>query len=161
MDEVDSGGSSRKNNENQNNDSEVQRKMLELLNQLDGFEYQKNIKIMMATNRLDVLDVALIRPGRIDRKIRVPNPNVEGRLSILKIYLKKIKIESGIDLWNISKFLSGASGAEIKSVCTEAGMFAIRESRLKISSQDFYQSIEKVMNKSFSFLSSIRSLFFY
>jgi 26S proteasome regulatory subunit T6 len=161
MDEVDSVGSSRKNNENQNNDSEVQRTMLELLNQLDGFEYQKNIKIMMATNRLDVLDVALIRPGRIDRKIRVPNPNVEGRLSILKIYLKKIKIESGIDLWNISKFLSGASGAEIKSVCTEAGMFAIRESRLKISSQDFYQSIEKVMNKSFSFLSSIRSLFFY
>jgi 26S proteasome regulatory subunit T6 len=161
MDEVDSIGSSRKNNENQSNDSEVQRTMLELLNQLDGFESQKNIKIMMATNRLDVLDIALIRPGRIDRKIRVPNPNVEGRLAILKIHLKKIKTETGIDVWNISKMLGGASGADIKSICTEAGMFAIRESRIKVSSQDFFQSIEKVVNKSITFFSSIQSLFSY
>eukprot|EP00284_Hemiselmis_tepida_P016680 CAMPEP_0174924434 /NCGR_PEP_ID=MMETSP1355-20121228/7244_1 /TAXON_ID=464990 /ORGANISM="Hemiselmis tepida, Strain CCMP443" /LENGTH=306 /DNA_ID=CAMNT_0016170239 /DNA_START=212 /DNA_END=1132 /DNA_ORIENTATION=+ len=161
MDEVDSVGSSRGNNEDSNGDSEVQRTMLELLNQLDGFEAQQNIKVMMATNRLDVLDPALIRPGRIDRKIRVPNPNVEGRLAILKIHLKKIKTDTGIDLWNISKNLQGASGADIKAVCTEAGMFAIKNLRTTITNEDFNQGIRKVIYKGVSLQSSIRSLFLY
>lgn len=159
MDEVDSVGSSRNNNENSGGDKEVQRTMLELLNQLDGFENQQNIKILMATNRLDVLDPALIRPGRIDRKIRVPYPNNESRLAILKIHLKKIKTNPGIDLWKISRNLNGASGAEIKAVVTEAGMFAIRGSRITISQEDFNQGICKIIKKSFVFRSSIRSLF--
>ncbi|ABW98244.1 prsS8 (nucleomorph) [Hemiselmis andersenii] len=161
MDEVDSVGSSRGNSEDSNGDSEVQRTMLELLNQLDGFEAQQNIKVMMATNRLDVLDPALIRPGRIDRKIRVPNPNVEGRLAILKIHIKKIKVEPGIDLWKISKNLQGASGADIKAVCTEAGMVAIKNLRTTISNEDFNQGIRKVIYKGISIQSSIHSLFLY
>ena len=161
MDEVDSVGSSRHNSENAGGDSEVQRTMLELLNQLDGFETQQNIKILMATNRLDVLDPALIRPGRIDRKIRVPYPNNESRLAILKIHLRKIKTNPGIDLWKISKNLRGASGAEIKAVVTEAGMFAIRGSRMTISQEDFNQGICKIIKKGFVFRSSIRSLFIH
>lgn len=161
MDEVDAVGSSRGSSENSSGDSEVQRTMIELLNQLDGFEAQQNIKVMMATNRLDVLDKALIRPGRIDRKIRVPNPNIEGRLCILKIHLKKIKTRAGIDLWNLAKNLQGASGADIKAVCTEAGMFAIRGGRAKISVEDFNQGVIKVIRKGFVFRSSIRSLFLY
>jgi len=91
--------------------------MLELLNQLDGFEATQNIKIIMATNRIDILDDALLRPGRIDRKIEFPNPNEESRVDILKIHSRKMNLMRGIDLAKISKFMSGASGAESKSVC--------------------------------------------
>lgn len=161
MDEVDSVGSTRNCSENGGGDSEVQRTMLELLNQLDGFETQQNIKVMMATNRLDVLDPALIRPGRIDRKIRIPYPNNESRLEILKIHLKNVKTFQTIDLWKLSTNLKGASGAEIKAVCTEAGMFAIRGLRSKISEEDFNQGMSKVMKKGLVFRSSVRTLFLY
>nr|UXY87416.1 26S proteasome SU [Cryptomonas sp.] len=159
MDEVDSIGSSRGNGGNISGDSEVQRTMLELLNQLDGFDGNKNIKVLMATNRIDVLDPALIRPGRIDRKIRVPNPNTEGRLSILKIHLKKIKVQAGIDLWKIAKTLHGTTGADIKSVCMEAGIFAIRDSRSIISAIDFNRAIGKLKNKSIQNLHTVKSFF--
>ena len=129
MDEVDSIGGSRGNSIDDGSDSEVQRTMLELLNQLDGFQANNTIKILMATNRVDILDPALIRPGRIDRKIKIPNPNTEGRLAILKIHLRKIKIESGIDLWLISKSLKNSSGAEIKSICMEAGISAVKKKK--------------------------------
>jgi len=148
MDEVDSIGSSRNNTSNSGGDSEVQRTMLELLNQLDGFQANNNIKILMATNRIDILDPALIRPGRIDRKIKIPSPNTEGRLAILKIHLKKIKIESGIDLWLISKSLKNSSGAEIKSVCMESGISAVKNKRTVVIFEDFYNAIAKVFNKS-------------
>lgn len=150
MDEVDSIGSSRGNSTNSGGDSEVQRTMLELLNQLDGFQANNNIKILMATNRVDILDPALIRPGRIDRKIKIPNPNTEGRLSILKIHLKKIKVEAGIDLWLISKSLKNSSGAEIKSICMEAGISAVKNKNTIVSFEDFYYAIEKVYNKNIS-----------
>lgn len=147
MDEVDSIGSSRGNTVNSGGDSEVQRTMLELLNQLDGFEANNNIKILMATNRLDILDPALIRPGRIDRKIKIPNPNTEGRLAILKIHLRKIKVESGIDLWLIAKSLKNASGAEIKSICMEAGISAIKNRRSMVIFEDFFRAMEKVFKQ--------------
>jgi 26S proteasome regulatory subunit T6 len=147
MDEIDSIGSSRGNGANMSGDSEVQRTMLELLNQLDGFDGNKKIKVLMATNRIDVLDPALIRPGRIDRKIRVPNPNTEGRLSILKIHLEKIKVQSGIDLWEIAKNLQGTTGADIKSVCMEAGIFAIKNSRIILIKDDFSFAIAKLKKK--------------
>mmetsp|Transcript_67905 Transcript_67905/g.102429 ORF Transcript_67905/g.102429 Transcript_67905/m.102429 type:complete len:396 (-) Transcript_67905:580-1767(-) len=159
MDEVDSIGSSRGNFGNSGSDSEVQRTMLELLNQLDGFGVQKNIKVLMATNRIDVLDPALIRPGRIDRKIKVPNPNTEGRLAILKIHLKKLRVEPGIDLWVLAKNLSGASGAEIKSICMESGMLAVRELRGSITSDDFSFAISKVTKKKINNFSKIRNFF--
>nr|UXY87911.1 26S proteasome SU [Cryptomonas curvata] len=159
MDEIDSIGSSRGVGGSITGDSEVQRTMLELLNQLDGFDGNKKIKVLMATNRIDVLDPALIRPGRIDRKIRVPNPNTEGRLSILKIHLKKIKIQSGIDLWEIAKKLQGSTGAEIKAVCMEAGIFAIRSSRVVLIREDFNLAIGKLKKRNLNISINIRSFF--
>ena len=159
MDEIDSIGSSRGIGGNVTGDSEVQRTMLELLNQLDGFDGNKKIKVLMATNRIDVLDPALIRPGRIDRKIRIPNPNTEGRLSILKIHLRKIKVQSGIDLWEIAKRLQGSTGAEIKAVCMEAGIFAIRNSRIILVKEDFNLAIGKIKKKNLNFSLNVRDFF--
>lgn len=88
--------------------------MLELLNQLDGFEATKNIKVIMATNRIDILDPALLRPGRIDRKIEFPPPNETARLDILKIHSRKMNLTRGINLRKIAELMPGASGAEVK-----------------------------------------------
>ena len=96
-------------------DSEVQRTMLELLNQLDGFESTKNIKVIMATNRIDILDSALLRPGRIDRKIEFPPPNEEARLDILKIHSRKMNLTRGINLRKIAEMMPGSSGAEVRA----------------------------------------------
>jgi 26S proteasome regulatory subunit T6 len=113
IDEVDSIGGNRVEG-SKGGDSEVQRTMLELLNQLDGFESVNNIKIIMATNRIDILDPALLRPGRIDKKIEFPHPGVEARLDILKIHSRKMKLMRGIDLSKIAEVMVGASGAETK-----------------------------------------------
>src|SRR5277367_6326897 len=112
MDEIDSTRTGR-------SDSEVQRTMLELLNQLDGFESTQNIKIIMATNRIDILDPALLRPGRIDRKIEFPAPDEKPRLDILKIHSRKMNLMRGINMKKIAEAIPGASGAEVKAVCTE------------------------------------------
>lgn len=146
MDEIDSIGSSRGDGSS-GGDSEVQRTMLELLNQLDGFEPFQNIKVIMCTNRIDILDEALLRPGRIDRKIEFPNPNAEGREQILRIHSKKMNLLRDIDLLEIAKSMTGCSGAEIKSVCTEAGMFALRERRVHVTNEDFQMAVVKVMKK--------------
>merc|ERR1712160_172809 len=146
MDEVDSIGSSRTDGES-GGDSEVQRTMLELLNQLDGFEATTTIKVIMATNRIDILDEALLRPGRIDRKVEFPNPNEDARMDILKIHSRKMNLMRGIDLRKIANQMNGASGAESKAVCTEAGMFALRERRQHVTEDDFQMSVSKVMKK--------------
>jgi len=145
MDEIDSIGSTRI--DSGSGDSEVQRTMLELLNQLDGFESTNNIKVLMATNRMDILDPALLRPGRIDRKIEFPNPGEAARLDILKIHSRKMNLTRGINLKKIADQLIGASGAEIKAVCTEAGMFALRERRVHVNQEDFEMAVAKVMKK--------------
>jgi 26S proteasome regulatory subunit T6 len=146
--EIDSIGSSRGGGEGGGGgDSEVQRTMLELLNQLDGFEPAQNIKVIMATNRIDILDAALLRPGRIDRKIEFPNPNVENRKAIMKIHSRKMNLLRNIDLDSIAEKLGAASGAECKAVCTEAGMFALRERRVHVTQEDFEMAVAKVMKK--------------
>jgi len=148
MDEIDSIGSSRGGDGGGGGgDSEVQRTMLELLNQLDGFEPAQNIKVIMATNRIDILDAALLRPGRIDRKIEFPNPNVENRMSIMKIHSRKMNLLRNIDLEIIAEKMGNASGAECKAVCTEAGMFALRERRVHVTQEDFEMAVAKVMKK--------------
>jgi len=149
MDEIDSIGSSRGGGEGGGGggDSEVQRTMLELLNQLDGFEPAQNIKVIMATNRIDILDSALLRPGRIDRKIEFPNPNVENRKAIMKIHSRKMNLLRNIDLTSIAEKMNSASGAECKAVCTEAGMFALRERRVHVTQEDFEMAVSKVMKK--------------
>jgi len=145
MDEIDSIGGAR--NGGAKGDSEVQRTMLELLNQLDGFEATQSIKIIMATNRIDILDDALLRPGRIDRKIEFPHPNEESRADILQIHSRKMNLMRGIDMHKIAKHMPGASGAETKSVCQEAGMFALRERRIHVTQEDFELAVAKVMKK--------------
>jgi len=147
MDEIDSIGSSRGDGGGGGGDSEVQRTMLELLNQLDGFEPAQNIKVIMATNRIDILDSALLRPGRIDRKIEFPNPNLENRMSIMQIHSRKMNLLRGIDLQIIAEKMPNASGAECKAVCTEAGMFALRERRVHVTQEDFEMAVAKVMKK--------------
>mmetsp|Transcript_8018 Transcript_8018/g.24146 ORF Transcript_8018/g.24146 Transcript_8018/m.24146 type:complete len:406 (+) Transcript_8018:112-1329(+) len=160
MDEIDSIGGSRMNSSGGGSgDSEVQRTMLELLNQLDGFEPTKNIKVLMATNRIDILDPALLRPGRIDRKIEFPNPNEDARLDILKIHSRKMNLMRGIDLAKIAKQMNGASGAEMKAVCTEAGMYALRERRVHVAQEDFEMAVSKIMRKDAESNMSLKKLF--
>ncbi|KAJ2339613.1 26S proteasome regulatory subunit 8, partial [Coemansia sp. RSA 2618] len=146
MDEIDSIGSSR-GDSNSGGDSEVQRTMLELLNQLDGFEPTQNIKVIMATNRIDILDSALLRPGRIDRKIEFPPPNEVARTDILRIHSRRMNLTRGINLRKIAERLTGASGAEVKGVCTEAGMYALRERRVHVTQEDFEMAVSKIMKK--------------
>lgn len=146
MDEIDSIGSSRVEGSS-GGDSEVQRTMLELLNQLDGFEPTKNIKVIMATNRLDILDPALLRPGRIDRKIEFPPPTVEARADILRIHSRSMNLTRGINLTKVAEKMNGCSGAELKGVCTEAGMYALRERRVHVTQEDFDLATAKVLNK--------------
>ncbi|CAD7953426.1 unnamed protein product [Amoebophrya sp. A25] len=147
MDEIDSIGSQRSDDGGGGGDSEVQRTMLELLNQLDGFEGKTNIKVIMATNRIDILDEALLRPGRIDRKVEIPHPNEDARLDILKIHSRKMNLMRGIDLRKIAKQMNGTNGAEGKAVCTEAGMFALRERRVHVTQDDLQMAVVKVMRK--------------
>jgi len=143
MDEIDSIGSARSGR----GDSEVQRTMLELLNQLDGFESTQNIKIIMATNRIDILDPALLRPGRIDRKIEFPKPDENSRFDVLNIHSRKMNLTRGINLKKIADQANGASGAELKGICTEAGMYALRERRVHVTQEDFEMAVSKVMLK--------------
>ena len=101
----------------------------QLLNQMDGFDSLGKTKLIMATNRPDTLDPALMRPGRLDRKIEIPLPNEQGRLEILKIHAMKINKSGDIDYEAVVKLSDGFNGADLRNVCTEAGMFAIREDR--------------------------------
>ncbi|PVU96244.1 hypothetical protein BB561_001301 [Smittium simulii] len=159
MDEIDSIGSSRGESGSSGGDSEVQRTMLELLSQLDGFEPSQDIKVIMATNRIDILDSALLRPGRIDRKIEFPPPNEIARTDILKIHSRKMNLTRGINLRIIAEKMNGASGAEVKGVCTEAGMYALRERRVHVTQEDFEMAVSKVMKKDSEHNVSIQKLF--
>lgn len=157
MDEIDSIGSSRMES-GEGGDSEVQRTMLELLNQLDGFEPTQNIKVVMATNRIDILDDALLRPGRIDRKIEFPNPTLASRMDIISIHSRKMNLIRGINFKTIADKMTNASGAECKAVCTEAGMFALRERRIHVTQEDFEMAVSKVMKKDTDSNTSLRRL---
>ncbi|KNE58535.1 26S protease regulatory subunit 10B [Allomyces macrogynus ATCC 38327] len=143
MDEIDAIGG-RRFSEGTSADREVQRTLMELLNQMDGFDYLGKTKIIMATNRPDTLDPALLRPGRLDRKIEIPLPNELGRLEILKIHSAKINKQSDIDYEAVVKLSDGFNGADLRNVCTEAGMFAIRDERDYVIQDDFMKAVRKV-----------------
>ena len=128
-------------------DREVQRTLMQLLAELDGFESRGDIGIIGATNRPDILDPALLRPGRFDRFIEVPLPNVDGRREILKIHTKNMSLDEEVEIDLLAEMTDELSGADLKAVCTEAGMFAIREKRDKITLTDFMDAIDKVMSK--------------
>jgi len=123
---------------------EVSRTFMQLLAEIDGFEPLDNVKVIGATNRKDILDPAVIRPGRLDRLIHIPLPKGDGRLEILKIHCKNMTLGKDVDLGNISALMEDLSGAEIRAVCTEAGYFAIRENRTKITRKYFLKGIDKV-----------------
>lgn len=158
MDEIDSIGSSR-GESGSNGDSEVQRTMLELLNQLDVFEGQQNIKVIMATNRIDILDSALLRPGRIDRKIEFPPPGPEARVAILRIHSRKMSLQRGINLRSLAEKMGQCSGAEVRGICTEAGMYALRERRQHVSQEDFELAVAKVLKRQAEGSMSVNKLF--
>jgi len=146
FDEIDAIGGARFD-DGAGGDNEVQRTMLELINQLDGFDARGNIKVLMATNRPDILDPALTRPGRLDRKVEFDLPDLEGRSSIFRIHAKKMSCERDIRFELLARLCPNATGADIRSVCTEAGMFAVRSRKKTVSEKDFLESINKVIKQ--------------
>ncbi|KAJ2610850.1 26S proteasome subunit P45 [Coemansia reversa NRRL 1564] len=152
FDEIDAIGGARFD-DGTGGDNEVQRTMLELINQLDGFDPRGNIKVIMATNRPDTLDPALMRPGRLDRKVEFSLPDQEGRAHILRIHARSMSVERDIRYDLIARLCPNSTGAELRSVCTEAGMFAIRARRKIASEKDFLEAVNKVI-KSYAKFSS-------
>ena len=126
-------------------DREVQRTLMQLLAELDGFEPLDNVKIIAATNRPDILDEALLRPGRFDRIIQVPYPDYEARIEILKIHTRRMNLKD-VNLERIAKKTDGFSGADLKVICMEAGMFAIRDERDYVTHEDFENAIRKFLH---------------
>merc|ERR1711977_250760 len=143
MDEIDAIGG-RRFSEGTSADREIQRTLMELLNQLDGFEQLGQVKMVMATNRPDILDPALLRPGRLDRKIEIPLPNEAARLDILKIHAGPITKRGEIDYESVCKLADGFNGADLRNVCTEAGLFAIRSDRDYVLEEDFMKAARKI-----------------
>jgi len=128
-------------------EKEVYRTMMQLLSELDGFSSRGDVKVIGATNRIDMLDPALLRPGRFDRLIEVPLPDFNGRLDIFRIHIKSMNLHEDVDIKALAKITEGASGADIKAICTEAGMFAIRNGREYVQMEDFMKAIEKILKK--------------
>ncbi len=143
IDEIDAIGAKRMD-ETTGGEREVNRTLMQLLAEMDGFDARGNVKIIAATNRPDILDPALLRPGRFDRLIEVPLPDFTGRLEILKVHTKKMNLKE-VDLNAIAGMTEGASGADLKAIVTEAGMFAIRARREHVTQEDFIKAIDKVL----------------
>jgi proteasome regulatory subunit len=146
IDELDAVGS-RRTHDGTTGSAEVNRTMMQLLSELDGFTDRGNVRIMAATNRIDMLDPAILRPGRFDRIIEVPVPDEKGREAIFKIHTRKMTMDADVDMAEVVAETDGTSGADIKSIVTEAGMFAIRRRSRSVSKEDFDQAIDKVLKK--------------
>ena len=144
IDEIDAVGTKRYDSTS-GGEREIQRTMLELLNQLDGFDSRGDVKVIMATNRIESLDPALIRPGRIDRKIEFPLPDVKTKRRIFGIHTSRMTLAEDVDLEEFIMAKDDLSGADIKAVCTEAGLLALRERRMKVVAEDFKKAKEKVL----------------
>ncbi len=123
---------------------EVQRTFMQLLNELDGFHTLHNVRLIGATNRIEALDNAILRPGRLDRLIEVPLPTLKEREEIFRVHTRKMKLQD-VDFKKIAQASENFSGAEIKSVCTEAGYFAIREKRTIVNHADFSEALKKIL----------------
>jgi len=143
IDEIDAIASKRTDSKT-SGDAEVQRTMMQLLSEMDGFEERGEVRIIAATNRFDMLDPAILRPGRFDRLIEVPKPDEEGREIIFKIHTRNMNVADDVQFDALAEMASDASGADIKAICTEAGMFAIRDDRTEIYMSDFEAAWEKI-----------------
>ncbi|MFO8114670.1 MAG: proteasome-activating nucleotidase [Halorubrum sp.] len=145
IDEIDAVASKRTDSKT-SGDAEVQRTMMQLLSEMDGFDDRGEVRIMAATNRFDMLDEAILRPGRFDRLIEVPEPDTEGRARILEIHTEEMNVAEGTDVSEVAADLDGYSGADIASLATEAGMFAIRDGRTEVTQADFEVAREKLQD---------------
>lgn len=151
IDEIDAVGTKRSSN-TESGSRDVNRTMLELLNQLDGFDSNEspegeNIKVIAATNRADVLDPALLRAGRLDRKIEFPLPNESGRAEILKIHSRKLRVSDMVDYTELAQATEDFNGAQLRAVCVEAGMHAIKRHARELVHEDFVEGIAQVKAK--------------
>jgi proteasome regulatory subunit len=142
IDEIDAVGSTR-TNDGTSGSAEVQRTLMQLLAEMDGFDTRGDVRIMAATNRVDMLDPALLRPGRFDRVIEIPLPDAGARMEILKIHSKKMHLV-GVNLDRIVEMTENTTGAEIQAICREAGMMAVRREATGVSQEDFEQAVRKV-----------------
>jgi len=143
IDEIDAIAS-RRTDSKTSGDAEVQRTMMQLLSEMDGFDERGDIRLIAATNRFDMLDPAILRPGRFDRLIEVPKPEADGREIIFQIHTRNMNVSDDVDFHELAELATEASGADIKAVCTEAGMFAIRDDRTEVYRQDFVDAWEKI-----------------
>merc|ERR1719379_1287043 len=146
IDELDAIGTKRFDSE-LSGDREVQRTMLELLNQLDGFSSAENIKVIAATNRVDILDPALLRSGRIDRKIEFPLPTEQARAKIMQIHSRKMNVNAEVNFEELGRCTDDFNGAQLKAVCVEAGMLALRREGTEIQHEDFMEGVTQVQAK--------------
>jgi len=146
IDELDAVGTKRGSGENETR--EVHRTMLELLNQLDGFTQDDRIKVIAATNRPDILDPALLRSGRLDRKIELPLPNEEARARIMQIHSRKMNVnKDDVNFEELARSTPEFNGAQLKAVCVEAGMVALRRGGTQLRHEDFVEGISQVQAK--------------
>ena len=143
VDEIDAIAAKRTDSKT-SGDAEVQRTMMQLLSEMDGFDERGEVRIMAATNRFDMLDEAILRPGRFDRLVEVPKPGVEGRAEILRIHTEEMNLADDVDHAAIAADLDGYSGADVAALTTEAGMFAIRDGRTTVRAADFSAAAEKI-----------------
>ncbi len=143
IDEIDAVASKRTDSKT-SGDAEVQRTMMQLLSEMDGFDDRGDVRIIAATNRFDMLDEAILRPGRFDRLIEVPKPGREGREQILRIHTREMNVDDDVDFAELAAALEDYSGAEIAALATEAGMFAIRDGRTEIHRRDFDDAYDKI-----------------
>ena len=143
IDEIDAVAAKRTDSKT-SGDAEVQRTMMQLLSEMDGFDERGEVRIIAATNRFDMLDEAILRPGRFDRLIEVPKPETAGREIIFEIHTRNMNLAGDVDFVELAESTPDASGADIKAICTEAGMFAIRDDRTEVTSEDFLTAHEKL-----------------
>jgi len=143
IDEIDAIGSMR-TNDGTSGSAEVQRTLMQLLAEMDGFGNRGNVRIMAATNRIDMLDPALLRPGRFDRIIRIPLPDAGARLEILKIHTAKMSLGKDVDLAGLAELAEQTTGAELQAICREAGMMAVRRDANAVDHEDFLVALRKV-----------------
>lgn len=147
IDEIDAVGSTR-TNDGTSGSAEVQRTLMQLLAEMDGFDTRGDVRIMAATNRVDMLDPALLRPGRFDRVISIPLPDLAGRREILRIHSSKMVLGKDVDLNAIVEMTENATGAELQAICREAGMMAVRREAKTLSQDDFIRAVRKVRAES-------------
>ena len=146
IDELDAIGTKRFDS-GKNGDREVQRTMLELLNQMDGFTASEGVKVIAATNRIDILDPALLRSGRFDRKIEFPHPNQEARARIMQIHSRKMNCADNVNFDELARCTEDFNGAQLKAVCVEAGMNALRREATQLTHEDFVEGVSAVQSR--------------